>query len=105
MWTEGKKIMAIKDHSQGVFKEGDIFILKGIYSNICKCPLLKFDIGIMANRFIGKCPLCQEKIIQQEYGNVWLFNENLFKPLDEDFAESILEEVKKEIKKEELCEI
>ena len=100
MWIVGKKIMAIKNHSQGAFKEGDVFVLKGVYENVCKCPLLKLDIGKRTNKFISKCPICQDKILLETH-NKWLFNENLFKPLDESFAEEVL----KNIKEEELCEM
>lgn len=100
MWEVGKKIMAIKNHSQGAFKEGDIFVLKGVYENVCKCSLLKLDIGMKTKKFISKCPVCQGKTLL-EYSNIWVFNETCFKPLDETFAEEIL----KNIKEEELCEI
>jgi hypothetical protein len=106
MWTIGKKIICIKSHSQGVFKENDVFTLKGIYKDICKCPLLKFDIGFKTDKFIGYCPSCKEKNINEEhYRGIWLFNENLFKPLDETYAEEVLENIMENIKKEELCEL
>lgn len=95
MWIEGKKIIAIKSHSQGAFKEGDVFVLKGVYKEICKCPILKLDIGIRTNKFISQCPICQEKTLL-ECSNIWLFNETLFKPLDESFAEEVLENILEE---------
>lgn len=104
MWIVGKKIMAIKNHSQGAFKEGDIFVLKGVYENVCKCPLLKLDIGMKTAKFISQCPVCKEKTLL-ECSQIWLFNEDLFKPLDEDYAENILENVMENVKKEELCEV
>ena len=106
MWKIGKKIIAIKSHSQGVFKENDIFVLKGIYNNICKCPILKLDIGLKTDKFIGLCPICLGKNMNEEhFRGIWLFNETSFRPLEEDFAERVLENVKENIKKEELCEI
>jgi hypothetical protein len=101
MWIEGKKIICIKSHSQGIFKEGEIFTLRGVYKNICKCSILKLDIGFKTDRFIGLCPLCNERNIQ-EHGNAWLFNETLFKPLDEDFAEEICSNFEKEFKENKI---
>jgi hypothetical protein len=103
MWKVGKKIICIKSHSQGIIKEGNTFILRGIYENICKCKILKFDIGLKTDKFISFCPICQNKCMNEEhFRNIWLFNENLFKPLDEDYAEEICENFEKEFNKKKL---
>ena len=57
-WKIGKKIIAIKDHSQGVFKKDDIFTLIAITHSKCKCNVLYLDIGFSSEKQ-GGCYLCQ----------------------------------------------
>lgn len=68
----GQKIVAIKDHSQGIFKKGDEFVVLGL-SECCKRPL----VNIIANTKKTKS--------ECGCGNIFLghwFYESMFLPIE-----------------------
>lgn len=69
----GQKIVAIKDHSQGVFKKGDEFTV----FNIVKCCEYLVDIGLK-NGIGSYCSYCNKDISQ----NILFFNESRFAPIE-----------------------
>jgi hypothetical protein len=77
----GQDIVAIKDHSQGRFKEGDIHIVKALREGFCNCVSLLIDIGVMDNISINRCTKCRTTISDNK--NTTWFGANYFKPLDE----------------------
>lgn len=80
----GQDIVAIKNHSQGKFKEGDVFSVKDM-NNECSCGL-SLNIGIVDPATVGnigrlaRCSTCKDIfIIKSEY---IYFLASSFKPLD-----------------------
>lgn len=83
-WYIGQPIVAIENHSQGIFKKGDEFVIHGINKSYCKCKnLLLLDIGIRisSNRSCGTCGVKGISTHVQGY------SENKFAPLDQDISE------------------
>lgn len=76
----GQDIVAIKDHSQGVFKEGEVFTIKGLKGSYCKCKKVLIDIGIFSDAHTIKCNYCGNITIKDN-STAW-FSERCFAPLD-----------------------
>lgn len=91
-WHIGQRIVAVKDHSQGVFKKGDEFTIKGLKKSNCKCNAVFIDIGMRNPGYIN-CNVCDTI---GDYDIVRWFHEVIFQPLDElsDYTtESLIEEI------------
>lgn len=73
----GQKIIAIRDHSQGVFKKGDKFIVKGLGKECCHNIV---DIGVNTQKPKFRCS-CGNTGIKTH--NKSMFAEECFKPLQE----------------------
>ncbi len=100
MFDVGKKVICIKTHSQGVVVEGKIYTINSI--NPCSyCGAIQLDVGISSKRDYG---LCVCNLRQPTNGVHWL-SSKIFRPLDESFAESVLENIMEQIEQEELVEI
>jgi len=94
-WYIGQKIVCVKSHQQGWFKEGEIFTINGLRKCLCKCNTLDIDIGMIDNSGYAECYTCKSSY----YDNSVLgwFNETRFAPLDEMQAhESAIKELLKE---------
>ncbi len=75
----GQKVVAIKNHSQGVFKKGDEFIVKAVKINHCNCCKFVIHIGIPnAQRGFLYCKRCLATYTKN--WNEWWFNPALFAP-------------------------
>jgi hypothetical protein len=100
MFEIGKKVICVKTHSQGVVAEGKIYMIRDLRT--CPtCNVLQIDVGVKSNNVLGFC-ICKNK--NPTHGIHWLSNK-LFRPLDESFAESVLENIMEQIAEEELIEI
>lgn len=88
-WYIGQEIVAIVDHSQGKFKKGDVFTIKGLRNPPCGCTI-QIDVGIKGIYKYDRCTTCDNRHLSN--GIHW-FKENCFAPLDFDISEltSILE--------------
>jgi phage FluMu protein Com len=85
-WYIGQPIVAIKNHSQGVFKKGQEFVIKGLQTSLCKCGCVLIDIGSTAGfNGIAKCPDCKQ--VAEIGSNINWFAEVMFAPLDVDISE------------------
>lgn len=74
----GQDVVAITTHDEGFYKEGDIFVVKGLKQGCCKrCPL-DIDIG-QITEFGTVCHYCD----YDEETTIRWFNANNFRPLDE----------------------
>ena len=94
----GGKVIALVNHHQGAFKNGDIFILRAIRKNFCHCGYTVIDIGKIDNR-ISLCPVCGF----MEKSNTWWFYRNYFAPLDDiELSETTYEEVMQQMEVAEL---
>lgn len=93
-WYIGQEIVCIKTHTQGVFKKGETYTIKGIIER-CGCGVL-LDIGFKATNYIGenvKCPDCGGIYLKS---SIWYFKSTSFAPIDFDISEltDILEKPK-----------
>lgn len=79
-WYIGQRIVAIRDHSQGVFKRGDEFVVRGLKQSLCKCGFIAIDIGLHPFDNEMLCVDCNTILF---VGDVWWFHEEMFSPLDE----------------------
>jgi len=92
----GQKIVAIRSHCQGFFKEGQIFIVTGVFAPICKCPeyLITIDVpfpeGVIYPRL--DCDRCGELVPYPKEAGEPLFSEILFEPIVEELSELSIEE-------------
>jgi hypothetical protein len=82
-WEIGQDIVAIKDHSQCRFKEGEVFTIKGLQGGTCKCTSIEIDIGIKSppnSSGYSYCTNCNTRY--KKNSGIWWFSENIFAPLD-----------------------
>ena len=87
----GQDVVALKDHSQGIFKKDDTFSIKGIILGNCMCNKILLDIGIKTNCNTRTCRICE---FESEINNfIAFFDSKLFAPLDELTDISELQEV------------
>ena len=94
MWYIGQKIVAIENHVQGSFKEGDIFTIKSLMNSPCKCNFVLIDIGMISQKGLGMCQECNATYTQ----SIRWFSEKRFSPLDEIQAhESAVNELLQEL--------
>lgn len=54
----GKDVVAIKDHSHGDYKKGQIFPCLGIRPSFCKCPEPEINIGLKDLPGHVNCTIC-----------------------------------------------
>lgn len=100
-YTIGDDIVAIKDHSKGLYKKGQIFVCKAMQIEPCKCKELTIDIGMVDERLMKESPnscilhcyICGE--VTPYTHIIWLAATS-FKKLDFDISEltNILEKEK-----------
>lgn len=72
----GQKIVAIKDHSQGVFKKGDEFTVLGIKKMCCENAI---DIGKITHLKKHQCEC--NKIINNT-NKIHYIHEDMFAPIE-----------------------
>lgn len=96
MFEVGQKVVCIKSHSQGVVIEGKIYTIFGL-KPCTSCKLLRLDVGVSTPRD-GICS-CGTK--HDQNGIHWIASQ-LFRPLDDEFATSVLENILEQIKEEQL---
>lgn len=75
----GQKVVAIRDHSKGVFKKGDVFTVLNCRVKECLCKSLEVDIGIKSHRY-NRCLICKSDLVTS---SIWWFDEASFAPLQE----------------------
>jgi hypothetical protein len=88
----GKKVVCIKQHSQDLITEGEIYTVMDISELPCECKITVVNVGVAVsghNRL--RCSKCNASIINKT-GFVW-FNIKLFRPIDYAYADKVLEEL------------
>jgi hypothetical protein len=98
-YRAGDDIVAIKDHSQGIFKKGDVFTAVAMQRNSCGCNLV-VDIGLKSDRPFTKCPVCGMN--DEKTDNIWWVSAILFRRLLTRSEEEDLADVLAEVFSEEL---
>jgi hypothetical protein len=82
MFEVGKKVICIKNHSQGVVKKGDVRELLGIRKALCKCGGLDLDIGIATHNVANNnCIVCNMQSL--DIGGIYWFDSRIFAPYDD----------------------
>lgn len=89
-WYINQRIVALENHCQGAFKEGDEFIIRGLRDGICKCGKILIDIGKKSERTHFGCLPCHKL---EESKGIWWFIETSFAPLEEGTETTELSEV------------
>lgn len=93
-YRTGDDIVAIKDHSQGVFLKGDVFTALAMQRNSCGCVFV-VDIGLKSDRPFTKCPVCDMN--DEKTDNIWWVDARSFRRLlsrsEEADLANVLEEV------------
>jgi hypothetical protein len=79
-WYIGQPIVAIKNHVDGIFKNGDEFVIQGLKTQPC-CGRVTIYIGIQTSHGICEC-VCG---IKSPNDNYW--DSKNFAPLDVDISE------------------
>jgi len=97
MFKIGKKVICIKTHSQGVVQEGKIYPILDL-KECPQCKLLMIDVGVKAHKVFAKCN-CGNGHFSN--GIHWIAS-SILRPLDESFAEGVLENIMEQILEEEL---
>jgi len=72
----GQRVVAIRDHSQGIIKKDETFPVLGINRNIC-CGSLTIDVGL---KVVGRKRIC---VCGCSRKNDNYFGASLFRPIDE----------------------
>lgn len=78
----GQKVVAIRDHWQGVYKKGDVLVVDGIMPNFCKCPdEWVVSVGIAAKTAYMSHLACGAHVLNPT--KKWWFNPKNFAPIQE----------------------
>lgn len=86
-WYIGQKVVWIAE-TYKEFVNGKTYTIKGLQESLCKCNQIHIDVGVLYNTGLY-CLKCNTNIIKGPC-KAWQKEEN-FRPLEEDFAERILE--------------
>jgi hypothetical protein len=78
-WYIGQDIVAVRDHSQGIFKRGDEFKIKGLKQAPCNCKHIDIDVGFGSQGDFNECAGCGFK---NKSDLIWWIHETCFEPLD-----------------------
>ncbi len=73
--------MAIRNHSGGCFKKGDIFAIQALKMPHCRADYILIDIGVLTRENEMECGICHQAYPTNN-GAAW-FNSTNFRPLDE----------------------
>lgn len=92
----GQEVVCVKTHSQGVVKEGEIYVVKDMKIDCCK--ELSLDVGVSSKKIdahltIGQICRCADCGRQKVHDGIWWLAHDLFKPLDELYNEELTEEL------------
>lgn len=87
----GQRVVALKDHSQGMYKKGDRFIIASIYKATC-CDIWLVEIGILSVHNHWKCVICKTGG-QKRRSDQAVFNSGSFAPIQENFQSISLEKI------------
>ena len=98
-YRTGDDIVAIKDHSQGVFLKGDVFTALAMQRNSCGCIIL-VDIGLNSDRPFTMCPVCEMK--DEKTDKIWWVDARSFRRLLSRSEEADLAEVLEQVLSEPL---
>jgi hypothetical protein len=101
-YRAGDDIVAIKDHSQGIYKKGDVFTAISLQRNGCGCIIL-VDIGLKSDRPYTKCPVCGMN--DEKTDNIWWVEARAFRRLLSRSEEEDLADVLAEVFQEELISL
>jgi hypothetical protein len=101
-YRAGDDIVAIKDHSQGIYKKGDVFTAISLQRNGCRCIIL-VDIGLKSDRPYTKCPVCGMN--DEKTDNIWWVEARAFRRLLSRSEEEDLADVLAEVFQEELISL
>ena len=99
----GKKVVALNDHRQGIFRKGDVFTVRGMCKGVCKCNKLSLDIGITKD-YHGymQCSDCGEKKANA-LSTIAYFHADFFAPIDEqELSNTTYEDIIAQIERTEL---
>lgn len=78
MFYIGQKIVAIRDHSAGLFKKGQEFTVLNLKESTCMCKDDLIDIGIKSPCGISYCRICEK----ETYSDIWWIKSRCFAPLE-----------------------
>ncbi len=92
MFQVGQEIIAIRSHIQNYFKKGDIFLVKGVRDCGCSCNDFLVDIGYRIKDNYQTCGKCHEVFFHRD--NIGWVGNKYFVPVEEGFAEMVLEELR-----------
>lgn len=100
MFEVGKKVICIKNHSQGVVKKGQVFELLGIKKGHCKCASVVVDVGIIDDEDYGnatrlRCAKCRV-VYHNDKSNIWWLSADLFAPYDDSLSDLTVEDILEE---------
>lgn len=101
-YRPGDDIVAIKDHSQGIYKKGDVFTAISMKRNSCGCIIL-VDIGLKSDRRFTKCPVCDMN--DEKTDDIWWVEARAFRRLLSRSEEEDLADVLAEVFAEELISL
>ena len=101
-YRPGDDIVAIKDHSQGIYKKGDVFTAEAMKRNSCGCIIL-VDIGLKSDRPFTQCPVCRTN--DEKTDNIWWVEARAFRKLLSRSEEEDLADVLAEVFSEELISL
>lgn len=92
-WYVGQRVVCVKDHSQGVVRKGNEYIIHNVSISQCSCKYVLLDVGITSKNLFSSHTECGKRWLGD--GTYWL-NESLFAPLD-DLSDYTIETLLNEI--------
>lgn len=87
----GQKVVAIRNHSTGLFKKGDTFNITGIFMSDCSCKEWEVTVGVVTDKPKVCCAVCGETYEKKSYQSE--FKAYCFAPIIENFEAISFEKV------------
>ena len=94
-WYIGQKVIAIKDHSQFMYRRGQVFSVTGIFIAPCRCRTL-LTIGLTHPNKLTMCKSCGQDYMRPTFEAT--FNAASFRPLLDADNEARLDAIEQEVK-------
>ena len=82
MWYKGQDIVSIINQPDGVFKEGELFVVQKVRKCPCGCKTNQIYVGLSSDTQYKLCVHSNKEYFEKR-GSVFWHNELFFKPLDE----------------------
>ncbi len=92
-WYIGQHCVAIRNHSSGKIRKGQVYTIRSLMASKCRCVDVYIDVGFSNGAPLGECQPCG---VMFNCNGIHWFAERLFAPIEEGDISELLEVLKTE---------